>query len=469
MKNIKLMKAAIVVAALLVPLGAQAITPADAFTSLADAITTAIGGIAKNNPLGGLGWTILGFLAAANVVWLLIKGYFSGTGLNGVLADLVPLGISGAIAAAFLGGAGTMSLITAVEGSINVVGQAITGAPMGSVSDLLVSAAATSLETIRNLLFTSPNTAKDLDFWTGVVQLISAIPSVFMAIIASIVATFLIMVALGIYMAHLVMSQITIEIAKVFAPLFIPFLIWRPTSWLFEGWLRFFIGAALLKIVGFMLLQVTNVMMQAVLALSQSVDAAPDGSLFNTPVFDITKYGVIILMSGIGALLMSKAPSIATGLLSGSGGIGFSGWSELASKSPSTRMIMGGMGDGKSTGAGAGAQKAAGANAASGVTNMMPNFMKPATNAIGAMSSSIGGRAAAAADASTAKNMGDGTKNISRDLTQMSAATQRAYVSHLESRNARSAAQASSPGFYGPPSPRITVTKPVSSISRSDK
>lgn len=468
MDKITAYKTALSVALVVIPFGAHAITADAAFTSLADAISTGIEGIAKSNPLASLGWKILSFLAVANVFWLLIKGHFSGSGLNGVLADLVPLAIAGAIAAAFLGGAGTMSLITAVELSIAAIGGAITGAPMGSVSELLVSAASTSLETIRNLMFTSPNTAKDLDFWTGVVQILSAIPSVFMAIIASIVATFLILVALGIYMATLVMSQVTIEIAKVFAPLFIPFLVWRPTAWLFEGWLRFFIGAALLKIVGYMLLQVTSVMMKAVLDLSATVDAAPDGSLFSTPVFDVTKYAVIILMSGIGALLMAKAPSIATGLLSGSGGIGFSGWSEIASRSPATKMVMGGMGEGRSGGVG-GAKGAAGANALSGVANAMPNFMKPATNAVGAMSSAIGGRAAAASDASRAKSMGDGTKNISRDLSQMSTATQRAYVSHLEGKNARSASQASSPGFYGPPSPRITVSKPVSSLARSDK
>lgn len=470
MTKLKTLKAFLLVLVLWAPFAAHAIEADAAFSSLADAIEVGIKQLAGNGRLDSLGWQILTFLATANVVWYLIKGHFSGSGLNGALADLVPFGIACAIAAAFMGGGpGSMSLVAALDASVNSIGEALTGASMGSVGELLMSAATTALGTIRNLLAMPASTTPLDGSLLAVVQILTAIPTVLMSLAAAIVATFLILAALGIYMANLVISQITIEIAKMFAPVFIPFLVWRPTSWLFEGWLRFFLGAALLKIVGFLILQVTDVMMQSVLSLSaQIATTAASTTVAGTFVFDMTRYAVIILMSGIGAFLMSKAPSIATGILSGSGGVGFSGWSEIASKSPATKMVMGGMGEGR-VGPSGGVKSAAGANALSGVTNMMPNFMKPVTNAAGALASSLGGRAAAAADASSAKSMGDGTKNISRDLSKMSAATQRAYVSHLESRNAQSAAQAKDPGFYGPPSPRITVTQPTSSTKRSDK
>ena len=471
MTKLKTLKAFLLVLALWAPLAAQAIEADAAFSSLADAIEVGIKQLAGNGRLDSLGWQILTFLAAANVVWYLIKGHFSGSGLNGALADLVPFGIACAIASAFMGGGGfgSMSLVTALDASVNAIGGALTGASMGSVGELLMSAATTALGTIRNLLSMPASTTPLDGSLLAVVQILFSIPAILMSLIAAIVATFLIIVALGIYMANLVISQITIEIATMFAPVFIPFLVWRPTSWLFEGWLRFFLGAALLKIIGLLILQVTDVMMQSVLNLSVQIAAtAASTTVGGTFVFDITRYAVIILMSGIGALLMSKAPSIASGILSGSGGVGFSGWSEIASKSPATKMLMGGMGEGGG-GPSRGIKNAVGANALSSVTNMMPNFMKPATNAVGAAASSLRGHAAAAADARSAKSMGDGTKNISRDLSQMSAATQRAYVSHLESRNAQSAAQAKAPGFYGPPSPRITVTQPVSSIKPSDK
>lgn len=466
MTKLKTLKACLLFMVLCAPLAAHAIEADAAFKALADSIELGIKKLAGEGKLESLGWQILTFLAAANVVWLLIKGHFSGSGLNGVLADLVPFGIAGAIAAAFMGGGGTMSLVTALDASVNAIGSALTGASMGSVGELLMSAAATSLGTIKNLLTMPASTTPVSGSLLAIVQILFSVPAIIMSLIAAIVATFLIIVALGIYMANLVISQITLEIAKMFAPVFIPFLVWRPTSWLFEGWLRFFLGAALLKIVGLLLLQVTDVMMNSVLNLSVQIATTTEAAIAaGTFVFDITRYAVIILMSGIGALMMSKAPSIASGILSGSGGVGFSGWSEIASRSPATKMMMGGMGS--SGGSGSGGQKTAGANAASGVTAMMPNFLKPASNAIGSIASHAGGKAAAAKDAASARNMGDGTKNISRDLSKMSAATQSAYVSHLEGKNARSAAQAQSPGFYGPPSPRYTVSKPESSLSRS--
>jgi hypothetical protein len=48
----------------------------------------------------------------------------------------------------------------------------------------------------------------------------------------------------------LMMSQVSIIIAMIFAPFFVPFLLFKPAAWLFEGWLRFFLGAAMMKIIG---------------------------------------------------------------------------------------------------------------------------------------------------------------------------------------------------------------------------
>lgn len=473
MTKLKTLKACLLVLALCAPLAAHAIEADAAFSSLADAIEVGIKQLAGNGRLDSLGWQILTFLAASNVVWLLIKGHFSGSGLNGALADLVPFGIACAIAAAFMGGGGpgSMSLVTALDASVNAIGGALTGASMGSVGELLMSAATTALGTIRNLLSMPASTTPLDGSLMAIVQILFSIPAILMSLIAAIVATFLIIVALGIYMANLVISQITIEIAKMFAPVFIPFLVWRPTSWLFEGWLRFFLGAALLKIVGLLLLQVTDVMMQSVLNLSAQIAAtAASTTVAGTFVFDITRYAVIILMSGIGALMMSRAPSIASGILSGSGGVGFSGWSEIASKSPATKMLMGGMGEGRGA-SGGGVKNAAGSNALSGVTNMMPNFMKPATSGLGQIMSRSDGVMMAKRDAKNASMGKGGTHNIQRDMANMPAATQAAYTKHLEARNASHASKERSAGFYGPPQPgaRYTVSKPVSSITPPKK
>lgn len=443
---------------------AQAVTPATSFMAIANAVQTGINTVVTNNPLSGVGWTLFGFFVAANLVWVIMKGFFSGSGLNGVVGDLVPLGVTGVVAWAFLGGGGN-ALSSVLDDTMSVIGQAVTGSATKSIGQLIVDAGAITIESIINIWAQPVNSTPKSFSWDGLIEIISIIPVSMYTIVAAAASTFLILVAMFVYMATLVMSQINIEIAKLFAPLFVPFLLFRPASWMFDGWLRFFLSSALLKIVGLLLLQITSVILAQMLQLSQNqVTASLSG--IDAVHFDITKMSVMFLMAGLCAMMMAKAPSIATGLLSGGGGATFGGWSDIASKAPGTKMLLGGMGAGAGRGGAAGA---AGGNALSGVTSAMPNVLKPATHGLGAIVSRSDGVRMAQSDSRGASMAGDGTRNISRDMSQMPSATQAAYSRHLEGKNAGFQKQAQDSSFYGPPSPRYTVSKPTSSITPSKK
>lgn len=437
------------------------LTAASAMTGVANAIEDGLRGMSSAGGGGGvlsIGRSLFGFFVVANLVWMFLKSFVSGTGFfNGFVADFVPFAVMCGVVAIFL----DRDIAGVLESSMNALGSAVLGEGVSSVSSMIAAAGQQAFSAVANIWNVAPSTQITWDPATW----FAAIPSVLYQLVGSACTVFFILVALAVYMANLIMSQVSIIIAMIFAPFFVPFLLFKPASWLFEGWLRFFLGAAMMKIIGLLMLKITSAMMGSLVALSQQA-AAQKPTVLDAVSIDIVLYSSMMLLAGISALLMSQVPNLATGLLSGSaGGAGFSGWSNLASKSPATRGVLGGMGTGSSGGGGVGGKQTA--NAGSGVTRMMPNILKPASAAAGAGASLIGGTGRAMFDMAAAKKGGvkNGERNIGRDTGSMSAATAKSYVRTLESRNARMASNESQSNFYGPPSPRYTVSKPTSSTT----
>jgi hypothetical protein len=274
---------------------------------------------------------------------------------------------------------------------------------------------------------------------------------------------FFILFALAIYIANLVMSQVAIVIAMAFAPFFVPFLLFRPASWLFDSWLRFFVTAAMMKIIGLLMLKITSSMMASLVSLSHQAAAAKP-TVLDAVGIDIVLFSSMILLAGISALLMAQVPSLATGLLSGSaGGAGFGSWSNIASRSPATRGILGGMG----AGSGGRGRLHQPANAGSGLARTLPNVLKPAANFAGTGLSRAGGIRLANNDARLARKNGavNGEFKIGRDLSPLSEVSGQSYVRHLEKMNRRTQENETRETFIGPPSPRYTISKPVSSTT----
>src|SRR5262249_5389539 len=81
--------------------------------------------------------------------------------------------------------------------------------------------------------------------------------SIIMGAIAKII-TCLVLVFVGVAMiAHIIMGFLSIQLVLALAPVMVPFLMFSPASWLFDGWLRFLLGSCMLKVVvAFLLLMV---------------------------------------------------------------------------------------------------------------------------------------------------------------------------------------------------------------------
>jgi hypothetical protein len=219
----------------------------------------------------------------------------------------------------------------------------------------------------------------------------------------------------------------------------------------------------MMKIIGLLMLKITSSMMASLVILSQQAAAAKP-TVLDAVGIDIVLFSSMILLAGISALLMAQVPALANGLLSGSaGGAGFGSWSHIASRSPATRGVLGGMGQAS----GSSGRTSQPGHAGSGLARALPNVVKPAAHAVGASLSKYGGVALAEKDARLARKVGaaDGQFNIGRDVSSMSRVSGESYVKQLERKNLRTAIKEAGGTFIGPPSPRYTISKPVSSTT----
>lgn len=440
------------------PTAGPAVDPT--FIGVANAIEQSMKALPANQGIRDIGWQLFGFFALAQTVYILVKHLMTGKGLMGAIEDGVPVIIASAVVVAFLD-TSARGLTNSILSTMEQVTATVMGGSYGPLAGLMVSAAGKVMQAIRNLWDLSPTSQVYTSSIGAVVEALVEMPMTILAILAKLVSVFLMMLMLGIYIAHLVMSQIGIYIAMMLAPFFVPFLIFPPASFLFDGWLRFFLGAAMLKIVGLILIELSDSIMGGILKLSTSIALAPEVSTVDKVVVDIVQYAAIILLSGILALMMAQAPSIATGLISGNGGgASFSGWSSISSRSMATRALTGGMGEGGGGGAGK-----PGSNVLSGLTRAMPNVVKPATNGLGSILSKGGGSMLAKHEAGRAKQATNGERVIQRDTSRMDARSAGAYQRTLERKNAQTAQRESAPTFYGPPSPRYVLSKPDSSTT----
>ncbi len=434
---------------------------ADAFRDVATAIETNLNAMKNSSGLASLGMYLVGFFFLTNFIWILVKGFMSGGGFfTGVLGDLVPLFIATGVTVMFLDkDVGTLILrsLDAVAGAITGLG----GAQNATVAAIINDAAISTFSTLSNI-WTVGGASSNVESLLGA---LTALPSFLLKLVAVAGTAFLIILALCVFFATLITSQVAAVIGVILAPMFVPFLMFKPAAFMFEGWMKFVLGAGMMKIVGLIMLQVTNVIMATLAGISAKAIATQPGVLDAYSV-DIVLYCAMILLAGLAAYLMAQVPSIATGLISGSGGgAGFGGWANLASKSLATRGITGGM---QLSGGGRGAGGSSGGRsnyASQTLVRAMPESLKAVTAGAGKLISAGGGRIRAGFDRTAVRDAG--AHSIGRDTTSMSSATERSYTSHLDRANARQRESWNKSGLQGPPRPHVTLSKPGRTIDQT--
>ena len=304
------------------------VTVQQAVTAIASTITEAFEGLVKNEGLKAGGKTITYTLFAIVFAWNLLRTMVQGDGVNGLVAELVPMIGTLAIITALLESGGVGEIIKFMDSVASTF-----GASGGLGADIL-AAIKKGMTAVSNILtMPSTNTKVPLSI-NALGAAIGTAVAFIAAVIAKLIASFLVVIATGLYVANIVLAHGSIMLAVALAPVMVPFMLAPALSFIFDGWLRFLLGAGMIKVVGSFMIGFTDKLMDGLVNLSAKVAVPKDADFTTIMASSMVVYCGLVLMAGLCAYLMMQVPSLATGILSGSAGAGFKGM----------RAITGGVG-----------------------------------------------------------------------------------------------------------------------------
>jgi hypothetical protein len=162
----------------------------------------------------------------------------------------------------------------------------------------------------------------------SMIQAIKTVADDMMGALMRYVSALLLLAAGVIASGVMVLSKVQTTLAVLFAPIMIPWAMWKPTTFLFNAWLSFLIGGAMQGVMASAIAALTVTMVDKVVLLTQSVRADDSASYII--------YSVIVLMAALIAFLFLSVGSLTRALV-GSAGIDVTGW--IASATAATKAL----------------------------------------------------------------------------------------------------------------------------------
>lgn len=316
----------------------------NAFSSFVSLANGAINSIKTDRGLKTYGERLTLSLTGIVVLWSLLKNIALKQSLPQLIGDLVfPL-----IIASFVIGAGIAKLPDIIESSTT------------TIAGLFGSSGTSSLET--NLASNMLNAASKV--WgadkadAGILSFAASPLTSVAMLLLRILVVLLMLGSLGLGVAAILVAKFQMALAIALAPLLIPWIVFKPTEFLFSGWLNFFLKA------GFGLVGIFAV---SAVVLKGSDAMAAMITTTNSDMAGVMTFGVMAGMSLIFAYLMLKGADIGEGIIGGSAtGIG-----QLSSVMKGGAMGATGRMTGATTGAMGSAAKIGGAQAAGKIAGNM--------------------------------------------------------------------------------------------------
>lgn len=279
-------------------------------------------GLAANSPFVEDGKRLYAVILLILISWVGIRMMLDEGGMPKAMAGIIKIILTAGIASFFLN-ADTQTQL--VKGFDYCAAKAVTatGANL-SIEDPasgIMSIMATGLTAAANM-WSGPDTKGDTNdkaldnekkrSWLQDLMNAASIDNilgVFGETLAKIGITLLLLIAIALFVIQLLMSQVLVNIGLILAPLFIPWLLWESSSFLFHGWLKFMIVTGVQKIVGALLFGLSIKLIDAVGVLSVSTDSAS--------TFDFFAYSTALVLVLMMVGLIWQVPSIAAGIVSG--------------------------------------------------------------------------------------------------------------------------------------------------------
>ena len=284
------------------PVKAKATSQAaiDAFDKVVVLANKAIDSIRSDKGLAKYGERLTLSLTGIVIIWSFLKNLLLKQSFQQLFGDLIfPI-----VIASFVLGPGLQKLPSVIESTTTAIASSFSP---GYSSDSFEKKIAGSMITSALKIWNADN-------GSGIGAFIGAPLVTIVQFLLRMVVILLIMVCAALAVAALLIAKFQIALAIGLAPLLIPWLVFKPTEFLFSGWLSFLLKAGF-GLVG--VLAVGAVVSDGAAAMSTMISTMP------TSDEGAMTYAVMAGMSIIFAFLMLKASDIGSGVISGSAtGIG---------------------------------------------------------------------------------------------------------------------------------------------------
>jgi len=290
---------------------------------IAGSVDSALSSITSNGALSAMGTELTAFFLVLMLVWTSVKNMAAGKGFGELIGEWVPIFVSFGLVYAMLD-KDVGNLIIKTIGKIGTIigGQDLTD--LGSAIKSTFTQFMSAIQKVAGMAGTASNKASS-GFMDAIASFAASSSAIIFGLIVRAITAFVLIFALVISLGHIIVGTITLKLALALAPVMVPFLMFRPLSWIFESWLKFLISACMLRLVVGFLLSISNAIMGNTASLAQQISSEASMTAVDSMHADILLYGMVLVYSLISTLLLMQAPSIANGLMSGGGGMGFGG------------------------------------------------------------------------------------------------------------------------------------------------
>jgi len=307
--------------ALAMPVFAFAADDATAVIKVISAVfdkTTAMG---ETSPFADDGKVLFAILASISFSWGGIKLVldFDG-GVNAAVAHLIKTIFMCGLVTFLLGSTVQKPFAQGFDYLATKAAKA-TGAniDLASPSAAMIQSAGTALESVK-VLWDGPQTPANDEaghsWWQRLSSsdsMLSDLAGMSVEVLCKVGITLALGIGYAIFLVVFLMSVVMISIGLAFAPILLPFLLIEPLAFLGNGCIRFCFVAGFQKVVAAMLFGLSLSLIEA---LSQVVPVAGQAG------FNVIPYIFSLLLVIAAAYMMTQAPSIAQGLISGGAAVG---------------------------------------------------------------------------------------------------------------------------------------------------
>ncbi len=266
-----------------------------AFDNVIQVANNAINSIRSGGGLAKYGEYLTLMLTAIVMSWAILKNLLLKLSFQQLFGDFIfPLVIAG-----FVLSAGLQKLPAAIESSTNAIASRFTP---GASTDSAEKKVAGSMIKSAIRVWNSDDKSAFASIFSAPLELV--LKALFRVIVVLLIFT-----AAALAVAALLVAKFQIALAIGLAPLLIPWIVFKPTEFLFSGWLSFLLKAGF-GLVG--VLAVASVVSAGAKGMENLLDKVPTGTE------GILTYAAMAGMAVIFTYLMLKASDIGEGVISGS-------------------------------------------------------------------------------------------------------------------------------------------------------